>query len=68
MHRSDHIGRFAMRFSGCFLMLGLVSPAALAVDTFPGLSPQGDTDSVRESVKEPGYSPYAGRNFPTRVY
>jgi len=52
----------------CLLSLGFVSTGAFAEDTFPGLSPQGDTDSVRSSVKEPGYSPYAGRNFPTRVY
>ena len=42
--------------------------SVLAEETFPGLSPQGDTDSVRTSVREPAYSPYAGRNFPTQVY
>ncbi|MFW2388317.1 MAG: DUF3604 domain-containing protein [Polyangiales bacterium] len=50
------------------IALGAGVPEASAEDTFPGLSPQGDADTVRASVKEPGYSPYAGRNFPTRVY
>ncbi len=27
----------------------------------------GDKEAVREAIKKPGYSPYAGRNFPTRV-
>ena len=52
---------------GLYGILAL-SATALAETDFPGLSPQGDADSVRSSVKEPGYSPYAGRNFPTRVY
>jgi hypothetical protein len=51
-----------------FVACAVRSPNASAEDTFPGLSPRGDADSVRASVKEPGYSPYAGRNFPTRVY
>jgi hypothetical protein len=28
----------------------------------------GDREAVREAFKAPGYSPYAGRNFPTQVY
>jgi hypothetical protein len=46
----------------------LVSLPLYATETFPGLSPQGDASAVRSSVKQPGYSPYAGRNFPTEVY
>ncbi|MHC4617023.1 MAG: DUF3604 domain-containing protein, partial [Planctomycetota bacterium] len=26
-----------------------------------------DKESVKEAFKKPGYSPYAGRNFPTKV-
>ena len=32
---------------------------------YVGLNP--NEESVRQSIKEPGFSPYAGRNFPTRV-
>ncbi|WP_455210250.1 DUF3604 domain-containing protein [Kaarinaea lacus] len=45
---------------------------AIAIFTFPvsaeyvGLNP--DKESVKQAVKEPGFSPYAGRNFPTQVF
>ncbi|MCP4396003.1 MAG: DUF3604 domain-containing protein [bacterium] len=28
---------------------------------------KGDSESIKAAFKEPGYSPYAGRNFPTKV-
>ena len=47
---------------------GSMTPAFAQEEGFPGLSPRGDTDAVKTSVRAPGYSPYAGRNFPTQVY
>ena len=32
---------------------------------YVGLNP--DKDSVKQGIKAPGYSPYAGRNFPTKL-
>jgi hypothetical protein len=29
---------------------------------------KGDKEAVKKAIKKPGYSPYAGRNFPTQVY
>lgn len=51
-----------------FLNLALATPVLAEENAFPGLSPTVDADSVKASVKAPGYSPYAGRNFPTQVY
>ncbi len=48
------------------LALLAVSPAAVAQDT--GHKQEVDKATVEKVFKEPGYSPYAGRNFPTRVY
>ena len=48
----------------------LVALPATAEDTqFPGLSPEGDEATVKQSADKPRpYSPYAGRNFPTEVF
>ena len=29
---------------------------------------KGDEEAVKRAIKKPGYSPYAGRNFPTKVF
>ncbi len=42
---------------------------ALAVSAYAQEDPtKHDEEQVSKSFKEPGYSPYAGRNFPTRVF
>ena len=49
------------------LVLGATALAATSGDRDPvGLTPK--IDQVENVVKAPGYSPYAGRNFPTEVY
>ena len=45
------------------LVLVLVTPSVVAQQV--GLIPT--EENVETAIKEPGYSPYAGRNFPTRV-
>ncbi len=48
------------------LGLALLGLAGLAVAAdYPGV--RASEDDVRTGIKTPGYSPYAGRNFPTRV-
>jgi hypothetical protein len=55
-------------FLGALVVALMAYSAVSADDGFQGLSPQGDTDSVRSSFKKPSYSPYAGRDFPAQVY
>ncbi len=48
-------------------LLGLSLGAfAQEKDLMPGMRPS--ESDVRNTIKETGYSPYAGRNFPTEVY
>jgi len=50
----------------CGLAVAL-SGSIIAQEADPvGLTPS--PDEVRSGLKKPSYSPYAGRNFPTRVY
>ncbi len=51
---------------GPIIGFALVISAVSAVADYPG-AVVGDQQGVREAVKTPGYSPYAGRNFPTKV-
>ena len=45
------------------ILTAIASPLPAA--DYVGLNP--DTESVKQAIKTPGYSPYAGRNFPTQV-
>ena len=51
---------------GPIIGFALVVSAVSAVADYPG-AVVGDQQGVREAVKTPGYSPYAGRNLPTMV-
>ena len=44
----------------------LLATAVPAKENPVGLTPTDE--QVKSGVKKPGYSPYAGRNFPTNVY
>ncbi len=48
------------------LVVGLSGSVAAEPTTFEG--EPFDKEVVKKSFKKPGYSPYANRNFPTRVY
>jgi hypothetical protein len=49
------------------LLITSLSSVVLAQDKNPvGITPT--KDNVKDAIKEPSYSPYAGRNFPTNVY
>ena len=50
---------------GTGLAIALALPVSLLAQDV-GLTPS--EDDVRGTVREPSYSPYAGRNFPTEVY
>ena len=63
-----------MKTSTPVSLYGVVSVVAFVAATlaapvfaeYVGLNP--DKESVKQSIKEPGFSPYAGRNFPTKVF
>ena len=56
------------RMVASFAVVLTMTTTLNADENFPGLTPEVDEESVRAAYKEPSYSPYAGRNFPTQVY
>ncbi len=51
-------------------MVSLLLTYAFALPAFADYvgAVKGDEEAVKQGIKKPGYSPYAGRNFPTQVY
>ncbi|WP_455207008.1 DUF3604 domain-containing protein [Kaarinaea lacus] len=50
----------------CVVLSVATSIATPALAEYVGLNP--DKESVKHGIKAPGFSPYAGRNFPTKVF
>ncbi len=60
---------FTLTAATLALALAVAVPTNAQDSQFPGLSPEGDESTVKRSADKPRpYSPYAGRNFPTRVF
>jgi len=56
--------RLLVIFTTVFLVTAFAQPACA---DYVG-AVKGDEEAVKKAIKKPGYSPYAGRNFPTQVY
>ena len=54
-----------VNLSAIILCLAIALSGSLAAQDV-GLTPS--EEDVRSTIKEPAYSPYAGRNFPTEVF
>ena len=60
-----------MKFNRCSAMIWTLAISSLALPAFGqgiGKRPPSDPAAVGQVFKKPGYSPYAGRNYPTRVF